>query len=93
MTEHDLIQNGVDAKALLESDAFNRLFELIKNEMALQMLRTAPSEMSTREQFYFTARGMEAFEHALVSMVSTMENVLAMRDAQNEADAQEANSR
>jgi hypothetical protein len=88
MTEHDIIQNGADAEALLGNDAFNRLFEATQQQLANQMLATTPSDIATREQLYFTYQGMRAFVANLAQMVSAKDNALAMREAENDANAQ-----
>ena len=90
MNENEIIQNGIDAKALLESNGFNRLYSVMQTELANQILATPVNAGETREQLYYTYQGMRSFAAALVTMVSAMENVLEMREADN---AQEDESR
>jgi hypothetical protein len=89
MSDQEIIQNGVEAETLLNDDGFNHLFETTQNSLSQQILATAPHDIQTREQLFYTYQGMRAFIGNLGQMVSAKDNVLAMREAKDAASSNE----
>ncbi len=61
MNDDILLKLGVFSEALLASDEFKHLFQLFKQQVAVDMLDTKPSDAKERERLYGTVEALNYF--------------------------------
>lgn len=86
-TEDHLIERGLQAQTILNSDAFNDLYEGIVTEIGREILET-PLEDPTkyRESLFLTVHGMRSFAARLTSYVVAMKEIESARNDEHTQD-------
>lgn len=67
-----LDENTVKQLAFLDEEweEVTELFVKIKNDLAFQILRTLPNDKEKREELFYTAKAMDAFEIKLQEYIN-----------------------
>ena len=76
MNEEQLVQLGVDAEVLLNTEAFNRTINSLVDASVQEFLSSAPDEEDKRVNAYYHYR-------ALVDIVNTLRQQAVVRDQIN----------
>jgi hypothetical protein len=76
MNEEQLVQLGVDAEVLLNTEAFNRTINSLVDSSVQEFLGSAPDEEDKRSNAYYHYR-------ALVDIVNTLRQQAEVRDQIN----------
>lgn len=83
LSEDEVIRRGLLAEALLKSDDFNDLYDVIQKDIANNILATSLDDKDFRESLYITFNGMRALTQRMTEYASAMRAIEAKRNAEN----------
>lgn len=79
-----LIERGIAAQELLESNAFTAVINDLLNYYAQSLLTSQPIDKETRESFYFQARGVNDVVSVLRQWAIMKDQLLSNPEENNE---------
>lgn len=84
MEEHELIQMGEDAEALLKSEPFNRVINKLVEQQFQSFVNSQPEQSKERSITYYHYRALVDVVNTLKEQVSIRDEILAKRDISEE---------
>lgn len=79
--EHEMVQQGLQAEALLDNDAFKGVIQSLMFESWAQWTESKPKDKDAREDNYNFYRGLKAIEAELTGRVQAKDEIVRMLDA------------
>lgn len=86
LSEDAIIQRGLTAEAILRSDEYNDMYDLIARDIADEILATPLNDEDYRNQLYITYNGMRAFSQRLVAYATAKKSIEDKRNAEQDIE-------
>lgn len=90
MTEDKLLHLGMTSRVFLESDSFNELVSLLRQEITERILLTEPEETAKREQNYYLHKAVEELMGLMKTSVDQSDAILKSQEEQSQAEPLDA---